>query len=158
MSSVTVRVAAVGDIERIAEIVRDGWEDIYNGYRAQLGDDIYDSIYTAPLEVKADKIGSIIKEGRVLVAELDGCVCGFASYLVEGSVGALKDNAVARSARGHGVAKALYEAVFDRLRAAGCTVVRVGTGLDEAHAPARRAYIKAGFTAKLESVTYYKKL
>jgi hypothetical protein len=33
------------------------------------------------LEVKADKIGSIIKEGRVLVAEFDGCVCGFASYL-----------------------------------------------------------------------------
>ena len=54
--------------------------------------------------------------------------------------------------------KALYEAVFDKLRAAGCTVVRVGTGLDEAHAPARRAYQKAGFTAKLESVTYYKKL
>lgn len=158
MNKVTVRVAAVGDTERIAEIVRDGWEDIYNGYRTQLGDDIYDTIYNSPIGVKAEKIANFVKEGRVLVAELDGCVCGFASYLVEGSVGALKDNAVARSARGHGVAKALYEAVFDRLRAAGCTVVRVGTGLDEAHAPARRAYIKAGFTAKLESVTYYKKL
>lgn len=158
MSDITVRIATADDISAIADIVRDGWEDIYNGYRTQLGDDIYDSIYTAPLEVKADKIGSVIKEGRVLVAELDGCVCGFASYLVEGEVGSLKDNAVAKSARGQGVATALYEAVFDKLRAAECTVVRVGTGLDEAHAPARRAYEKAGFEVGLSSITYYKKL
>ena len=158
MNKVTVRVAEVGDIERIADIVKDGWTDIYDGFRDQLGDDIYDTIYNSPIDVKAEKIAAFVKEGRVFVAELDGAVCGFTSYLVEGSVGALKDNAVSKDARGHGVASALYEAVFDKLRAEGCTVARVGTGLDEAHAPARRAYEKAGFTAKLESVTYYKKL
>jgi len=32
---------------------------------------------------------------------------------------------------------------------------KVQTGLDEAHAPARRAYERAGFKTRLESVAYY---
>ena len=57
-----------------------------------------------------------------------------------------------------GIAKKLYDAVFERLCDAGCEVVRVGTGLDDAHAPARRAYEKAGFEASLSSIVYYKKI
>ncbi|MBT4097360.1 MAG: GNAT family N-acetyltransferase, partial [Gemmatimonadetes bacterium] len=34
----------------------------------------------------------------------------------------------------------------------------VGTGLDDAHAPARRAYERAGFDIAQQDVTYYKKL
>ena len=40
----------------------------------------------------------------------------------------------------------------------GALAVRVTTGADDAHAPARRAYEKAGFEKSLSSVTYYKKL
>jgi SOS response regulatory protein OraA/RecX len=56
------------------------------------------------------------------------------------------------------IAAKLYDAVFERLREAGCEAVRVGTGLDDAHAPARRAYEKAGFEASLSSIVYYKKI
>ena len=38
------------------------------------------------------------------------------------------------------------------------TYAKVATGLDDAHAPARRAYERAGFDIKVEDVTYYKKL
>jgi len=37
-------------------------------------------------------------------------------------------------------------------------VVSVTTGLDYAHEPARKAYQRAGFSRKLESVTYYMEL
>ena len=44
------------------------------------------------------------------------------------------------------------------MRAEGMKIITVNTGLDEGHAPARRAYERAGFTAPLESVTYSKLL
>ena len=37
-------------------------------------------------------------------------------------------------------------------------LTKVLTGLDEAHAPARRSYEKAGFDRGLQSVKYYKKI
>ena len=57
----------------------------------------------------------------------------------------------------HGV---MYGAVafYKACRAAGVKVVRVTTGLDWAHAPARRAYERAGFRRHLDSVTYYMEL
>ena len=159
MSDITVRIATLDDISAIADIVRDGWENIYAGYRAQLGEDIYGSVYTSdPLLVKAERLKGAIGEGRVFVAVCNGEVCGFASFAKEENIGVLKDNAVAASARGKGVSSLLYEAVFGKLRELGCNVVRVGTGLDDAHAPARRAYEKAGFEVGLPSITYYKKL
>lgn len=159
MSDISVRIATLDDASSVADIVRDGWNDIYAGYRAQLGDGIYDSVYdTDPLLAKAERLKGAICEGRVFVAVCDGKICGFASFAKEGNIGVLKDNAVAPCARGKGVSSLLYSAVFDKLRALGCNVVRVGTGLDDAHAPARRAYEKVGFEVGLPSITYYKKL
>jgi len=44
------------------------------------------------------------------------------------------------------------------MKARGVRFVRVLTGGDLGHAPARRAYEKAGFTRNLPSVTYYMEL
>jgi len=44
------------------------------------------------------------------------------------------------------------------MKSKGCVGVKVTTGLDDKHAPARRAYEKIGFTKNLPSVTYYKEL
>jgi len=45
----------------------------------------------------------------------------------------------------------------DYMRAAGVVVADIGTGGDPGHAPARRTYEKAGFTA-LPLVRYYRAL
>jgi hypothetical protein len=37
-------------------------------------------------------------------------------------------------------------------------VAKVTTGLDDAHAPARAAYARAGFSAAVASVTLYREL
>lgn len=158
MNEITVRAAVAADAEAAAEIARECWSDIYDGYLLQLGEELYSLIYDDPLSVKAERIRDAVLSGRAFVAICEEEICGFATYLAEGKEGALKDNAVSAKYKGRGIAKMLYEAVFEKLRSEGCAVCRVGTGLDEAHAPARRAYEKAGFEKSLQSVTYFKKL
>ena len=91
---------------------------------------------------------------------LDAMVVGFISYKVDrrNKVGTVGTNAVHRAYRGQGIGGQLYQHVFDCLKDEGISFVKVVTGLDEGHAPARRAYEKAGFTANLKSICYYKKL
>ena len=48
----------------------------------------------------------------------------------------------------------MYQAVFERFKAEGMQAAMVTTGLDDAHAPARRAYERAGFKRKAEQVCY----
>ena len=159
MEEVIIRKARLFDVNTACHIAKKCWAEIYSGYKSQLGDEIYDSVYPDdPLDVKAERIKSAILDGRVFVAECDGQVAGFASFRTEGKIGNLKENAVDPDFRGRGIASKLYDAVFERLREVGCEVVRVATGLDEAHAPARRAYQKEGFEVSLSSIVYYKKL
>lgn len=60
--------------------------------------------------------------------------------------------------QGQGIGTRMYGYVFDRLRALGMRYVKVSTGGDPAHAPARAAYQKAGFTVGLPGIEYYRKL
>jgi GNAT superfamily N-acetyltransferase len=73
-------------------------------------------------------------------------------------VGEIGNNAVDPAWQGQRVASQLYQAVLARFRREGMLVARVTTGLDDAHAPARAAYRKAGFIAETPSVTYFQKL
>lgn len=153
-----IRFAAESDCERVAELSRLAWSGIYDGYRAQLGDEIYETVYVDPLDVKAARMCAAVREGRVLVCEIDGRVAAFALFLAEGEVGSLKENAVDPEYKGRGIAGRMYDAAIGELKSRGCTVVRVTTGLDDAHSAARRAYEKAGFDHSLSSIVYYKKI
>ncbi len=96
----------------------------------------------------------------VRVAELNGRVVGFVTFHADAAsgVGEIDNNAVDPSAQGKGVAQRMYAAAFDEMRALGIRIVKVTTGGDPAHAPARRAYERAGFDVQLPSVTYYRQL
>ena len=154
---VKIRHASASDKERVSEIAKDAWRDIFEGFREQLGEEIYNTVYAGdPLEKKAAAVRDSLDEGMCFVAEYDGEVVGFATYVINGKVGMLSNNAVAL--RGHGIAGLLHERVFQEFKSHGCTVAGVTTGLDAAHAPARRAYEKDGFTNSVETVMYYKKI
>jgi ribosomal protein S18 acetylase RimI-like enzyme len=56
-----------------------------------------------------------------------------------------------------GIGSALTSFAVERLRDAGVTLAVVGTGGDPGHAPARRTYERAGFTA-FPQVQYCKRL
>lgn len=52
----------------------------------------------------------------------------------------------------------MYDFAIARMKAAGMRVATVATGADASHAPARRAYEKAGFTVQIPSVWLCRKL
>jgi len=56
-----------------------------------------------------------------------------------------------------GIATQLNEAALDAMKAVGAKLAIVETGGDDGHAPARRAYEKAGYTG-LPIVRYFKDL
>lgn len=158
MDTLTIRRATAADADTVMHIACRCWTIIYDGYRQILGDELYNSIYDQPLEIKMRDIGREVLEGRTFVAEVDGVVCGFASYRIDGTTGVVGHNAVLPEYKGRGIAGHLYEHVFEQFRTHGCTLATVLTGLDDGHAPARRAYQKMGFEVGLPSIRYYKKL
>ena len=160
MQNLTFRTAEEKDTETLVTIAKNEWRAIYDGFRVQMGDELFPLFYPDPMEQKAAQIRENVTSGNCYVTELDGKIAGFIYYAYDekSRIGTISNNAVSADFRGHGIGGRQYEFVFERLRALGALAVRVTTGADDAHAPARRAYEKAGFEKSLSSVTYYKKL
>ena len=160
MPTYTIRPATEADTEALVTIALAEWQAIYDGFADQLGEEIFPLIYPDPRADKAGQIRRNVASGSCFVTECDGRIAGFIHYTYDTSthIGTIGNNAVSGEFRGRGIGPRQYEFVFDLLRRRGAKGVRVTTGLDEAHAPARRAYEKAGFSASTRSVTYFKKL
>jgi GNAT superfamily N-acetyltransferase len=163
LEGLSIRDLKAGDAETLAQMAVDAWRPIYASYRGILGDDLFTAAFPNWEEKKAGQIRTACAEGSrasVYVAEKGGQIVGFVTFYLDQStnVGEIGNNAVSPDWQGQGIGTAMYERVFEALRSRGVRVVKVGTGGDPSHAPARRAYEKAGFTASLPSVTYYRKL
>ena len=157
MEGIVLRRSTAADAEAVAAIAREAWRPIFEGYKEQMGEQIFALLYPEdPLKKKQSEVAEAAKGTHCFVAEYEGRVVGFATYMIDGAVGTLANNAVAL--RGHGIAGLLHTRIFEEMKACGCKVVTVRTGLDAAHAPARRAYEKDGFTNSLPSIQYYKML
>ncbi|MGN0870981.1 MAG: GNAT family N-acetyltransferase [Victivallales bacterium] len=98
--------------------------------------------------------------GCFYVAERGGKIVGFITFYcdAERKVGIISNNAVDPFCGEKGVGQEMYRAALEYFRKAGMLLAQVTTGLDEAHAPARRAYERAGFDLHTEAVTYTMKL
>lgn len=71
---------------------------------------------------------------------------------LESYVGEIGLNAVKPSYANRGIGTHMYTFAIERMKAAGMRVATVATGGDDSHAPARRAYQKAGFNVQIPSV------
>ena len=107
---------------------------------------------------KTEEVARKLRSGNGYVALLNDKVVGFISYAVVGDMGVIGGNAVDISCRGYGIAGKMYNFVLDKMRSQGLKAAQVHTGLDNAHAPARKAYEKAGFQLNIPHVTYYQSL
>ncbi len=96
----------------------------------------------------------------VYTAERGGEVVGFVAVQVDSDtrVGEVGLNAVDPAHAGAGIGTRMYEFAVARLQEAGMKVAIVATGGDPSHAPAQRAYRKAGFAVELPTVWMYRKL
>jgi ribosomal protein S18 acetylase RimI-like enzyme len=172
-----IRPMRPSDIETVVEISLAAWQSIYEQRRRTMGDDLFAAVHPDWRAEKERQVRRGCASGTSAILAVaqatTSCtalageearsgstqVVGFVTCYVLGSgIGEIGNNAVHPDWRGQGIAPRLYEYAFDRLRERGVRYVKVGTGGDPAHAPARRAYEKAGFEIALPGVEYYRKL
>ena len=96
----------------------------------------------------------------MFVLEADGEIAGFIAIVLDEQtgLGEIGLNAVRPDRQGAGLGGEMYAFALERMRKAGMRAATVGTGGDESHAAARRAYEKAGFSRAIPNVYYYKAL
>ena len=150
-----------GDLEAVMALANQAWRPIREMSRQALGDAISDILNPAGdalskgLQVKAQIDGG---NYRIAVCEHEGRIVGFITYTVSGDIAEICNNAADGNAGVKGIGQTMYRYVLDECRRSGAKVVKVTTGLDWAHAPARRAYERAGFRKHLDSTTYFMEL
>jgi len=96
----------------------------------------------------------------VWVLDDDGRIFGFVTFWLfpERSYGHFDNNAVDPERAGEGWATFMYRHVLDHFRELGLRFAHVDTGLDDAHIPARRAYVAVGFDRSVPTVDLWQRL
>ena len=158
-----IRAFREEDLPVLLDIARKAWKPIFDNYKNLLGEELYPMLYPDPEEPYRVKEREIISQAQkvpheILICERNGKVAGFIFFGMRGKTGIICNNAKDPDSEERGVAQEMYAAVLEKFRAAGMTVATVSTGLDSAHAPARNAYEKAGFKARMDKTVYYMKL
>ena len=147
-----------GDDQPHLEGVRQAaFAPVFDSFRTILGDEIYDLAQAREDEAQGELLVSLLapeSDWEVYAAEMFDTVVGFVSIQLnqDTQVGEIGLNAVHPDHAGKGVGTAMYDFAIARMKEAGMRVATVATGGDPSHAPARRAYEKAGFTVQIPSV------
>jgi GNAT superfamily N-acetyltransferase len=157
------RLARPEDMGRLQSIRRAAFAPVFASFRAMLGDELYDLAQRRDDEAHDGILTSMLAENSIwelYLAELGGEIVGFVGVRIDAVtlVGEVGLNALDPAHAGAGIGTAMYEFAVVRLKQAGMKVATVGTGGDPSHAPARRAYEKAGFNAQIPSLWMYRKL
>lgn len=153
----TIREARASDLPALQEVREAAFEPVFESFRSILGDAIYETAQAADDEAQSRILPECLKPESVwtlYTAELSDRIVAFVSYRLDedAGVGEIGLNAVHPDHSGVGIGTALYDFALDRMAEAGIRVATVATGSDPSHAPARRAYAKAGFNVEIPSV------
>jgi GNAT superfamily N-acetyltransferase len=158
-----MRPVRVDDQLRLEHIRQAAFAPVFASFRAILGDDLYNLAQAREDEAQGQLLVALLAPAsgwEVYVAEEAGRVVGFVALQLnhQTQVGEIGLNAVHPHHAGNGVGTRMYEFAIARMQQAGMRVATVATGGDPSHAPARRAYAKAGFTVQIPSVWLCRKL
>jgi ribosomal protein S18 acetylase RimI-like enzyme len=160
---VVIRAVKADDQPLLDGVRQAAFAPIFASFRSILGDDLYELAQAREDAAQEALFVSLLapESGwEVYAAEIAGTVVGFVSLQLnhETHVGEIGLNAVHPDHAGKGVGTAMYDFAIARMKAAGLRVATVATGGDPSHAPARRAYEKAGFMVHIPSVWLCRKL
>ena len=158
-----IRGANASDAPRLEDVRQAAFAPVFASFRAILGEDIYQLAQGSKDEAQAGYLASLLAPDsgwEVYVAERAGIVVGFISLQLDRNamIGEIGLNAVYPDWAGAGIGTAMYDFAVERMREAGMRVATVATGGDPSHAPARRAYEKAGFNIGIPSIWLCQKL
>ena len=158
-----VRPFAPGDLPILQRVRAAAFEPVFRSFRDVVGGPIAAVAFAGADAEQAKLLDEICGPGsrhEVLVATVGSEVAGFVSFTVDAQarMGEIGLNAVHPAHAGRGLGTAMYRHVLALMRERGAVAAAVSTGGDPGHAPARRAYEKAGFGPAIPSVMLYKLL
>jgi GNAT superfamily N-acetyltransferase len=162
---VTFRIRSYqpADLESILDIAVAAWQPIVTSSKEIVGEELFEIISPDPDASKRERVTGACQEDdprQVWVAEIDSEIVGFITVHMyhDRKVAEIGNNAVSTAHHHKGVGTKMYDFVLEKMKQAGMEAAIVTTGGDEAHAPARRAYEKVGFSGPVPSVAYHIKL
>lgn len=156
-----IRPVRDADVEDLVQLSLLAWEPVFRSFEQVLGPTIYALIWPDWKAGQRDAVEGVCRDGEktiVWVAELDGAVVGFVAYeLHQDKTGEVQLLAVHPEVQNRGIGTALNTFALKKMKESGMKMVKVETGGDPSHAPARRSYEKSGYTA-LPLVRYFQDL
>ncbi len=160
---VNIELANPDHLSSFEKIREAAFAPVFASFRSILGDEIYEVAQAREDQAQGQMLASLFAPESLweaYAATLGGVVVGFLSVRLERDtgVGEIGLNAVHPDHAGQGVGTAMYEFAVARMKAVGMRVATVATGGDPSHAPARRAYRKAGFDVEIPSVWMCRRL
>ena len=163
MNTFSIRPYLPTDFERIDEIRTAAFAPVFQSFRSLVGERIAAIALTTAEDEQAAHLRDLCKPDAandLFVIEENAEIVGFCAVLYDqdNAVGEIGLNAVDPGHQGAGAGKAMYDHALAMMREKGMRAATVGTGGDDAHAPARRAYEKAGFSAAIPNVYFYRLL
>lgn len=157
MDDFQMREAREFDFSALEEIRAAAFAPVFASFRDLLGDSLYEIVQAREDEEQSELLASLLASDsswRVYAAEVADELVGFIALQLDqdSRVGEIGLNAVHPKHAGQGVGTRMYEFALSRMKEAGMRAATVATGGDDSHAPARRAYEKAGFSKAIPSV------
>jgi ribosomal protein S18 acetylase RimI-like enzyme len=158
---ILIREAQSDDLDALQNFTVRAFEPVFTSFALILGKHLYDLVYPDWKSLQSNLVLSLYNNEKisVWVADLEGKPIGLIAYQFqeEDKTGVIEFLVVDPDYQNDGIGSRLNEFVLEKMIEAGMKIALVGTGGDESHAPARKAYEKAGFIA-LPSVWYFKSL
>lgn len=158
-----IRAFEPGDLPKLHEIREAAYKPVFQSFRNIVGEKIAPIAFASAEREQAELLDRICEERSshdVFVVECSPEVVAFCSVSLDrdSKIGEIHLNAVHPDFQGKGIGTLMYNFALNRMREAGMSVATVGTGGDPSHAPARRAFEKAGFGPALPAVYLYRSL
>jgi GNAT superfamily N-acetyltransferase len=162
-SGPNIRPFKPGDLSAMQRVRKAAFEPVFRSFRAIVGEKIAALAFAQADAEQAkllDDICAADSGHHVLVVTIGDEIIGFVSFTLDAAkrTGEIGLNAVHPEHAGRGIGTELYEHVMARMKELGMALATVATGGDPSHAPARRAYQKAGFGRAIPSITLYRLL
>jgi GNAT superfamily N-acetyltransferase len=161
----TIRAYRTDDRDAVVALALRAWAPVFASLRAVTGDEIDGLLHGDDWRVYQGRSVEDTLDNEAMhlwVAHEDGDEHALLAFLavtlhVDDAMGQIWMLAVDPDAQGRGLGTTMTNFATDWMRVAGMRLATIGTGGDPGHAPARRAYEKAGYTA-LPAVQYLKAL
>jgi len=158
-----IRPFAPADLPALQRIREAAFAPVFRSFRVAVGPEIAALAFAHADSDQAQLLNDICAAGSahtVLVVVIGQETVGFISFTLDADrrTGEIGLNAIHPNHAGRGLGTWMYEHILVRMKALGAALATVGTGGDPSHAPARRAYEKAGFGPAIPSFHLYRLL